>query len=90
MKTPPFRLLQPTSIEEAVSISSEFIEKNEEFDWIAGGTDLLPNYKWHLNTKPNVISLALIKELHHLDSNHIGAMVRLQDLAKSEIMHPII
>ncbi|MBJ23371.1 MAG: hypothetical protein CMB64_01755 [Euryarchaeota archaeon] len=90
MKTPPFRLLQPTSIEEAVSISSEFIKKNEEFDWIAGGTDLLPNYKWHLNTKPNVISLALIKELHHLDSNHIGAMVRLQDLAKSEIMHPII
>ena len=90
MKTPPFNLFQPTSIEEAVSISSNFIKDNEEFDWIAGGTDLLPNYKWHLNTKPNVISLALIKELHHLDSNHIGAMVRLQDLAKSDFTHPII
>ncbi|SVE53068.1 uncharacterized protein METZ01_LOCUS505922, partial [marine metagenome] len=43
-----------------------------------------------MNTKPNVISLASIKDLFHLDSTHIGAMVRLQDLANSELIHPII
>jgi len=90
MRSPPFKLFQPKSIEEAVSLSSKFIKEGEKFDWIAGGTDLLPNYKWHLNTKPNVISLASIEELFHLDSTHIGAMVRLQDLANSELMHPII
>ncbi|MAT48663.1 MAG: hypothetical protein CMA27_02400 [Euryarchaeota archaeon] len=90
MKTPPFKLFQPTTIEEAIEISSGFIQNNEQFDWIAGGTDLLPNYKWHLNTKPNVISLALIEDLFHLDSNHIGAMVRLHDLANFEDTHSII
>ncbi|CAI8238444.1 MAG: 4-hydroxybenzoyl-CoA reductase subunit beta [Methanobacteriota archaeon] len=90
MKTPPFKLFQPKTIEEAISISSNFIENNEQFDWIAGGTDLLPNYKWHLNTKPNVISLALIEDLFHLDSTHIGAMVRLHDLANFADAHPII
>ncbi len=90
MKSPPFKLFQPTSIDEAIEISKKFVQEQEDFDWIAGGTDLLPNYKWHLNTKPNVISLASIKELHRLDSEHIGAMVRLHDLAKSEFAHPII
>jgi len=90
MKTPPFKLFQPKSVEEAVKISSDFIKNGEAFDWIAGGTDLLPNYKWHLNTKPNVISLASIEELFHLDSTHIGAMVRLHDLANSEDTHSII
>ena len=90
MKTPPFNLFQPKTIEEAIEISSNFVKNDEQFDWIAGGTDLLPNYKWHLNTKPNVISLASINELYRLDSTHIGAMVRLHDLANSEFSHPII
>jgi len=90
MRSPPFKLHQPKSIEEAISLSSNFVKNGEKFDWIAGGTDLLPNYKWHLNTKPNVISLASIENLFHLDSTHIGAMVRLQDLATSEKVHPII
>ena len=90
MKTPPFKLFQPKTIEEAIEISSNFVKNDEQFDWIAGGTDLLPNYKWHLNTKPNVISLASINELYRLDSTHIGSMVRLHDLANSEFSHPII
>ncbi|HJM44546.1 MAG TPA: FAD binding domain-containing protein [Candidatus Poseidoniaceae archaeon] len=90
MKTPPFKLFQPTTIEEAMDLSSKFVENGEQFDWVAGGTDLLPNYKWHLNTKPNVISLASIEELFQLDSTHIGAMVRLHDLANSEHAHSII
>ena len=76
MRMPPFELHTPTSLDEAISISHELISENQEFDWVAGGTDLLPNYKWHLNVKPNVISLSKISELTELNETHIGAMVR--------------
>jgi 4-hydroxybenzoyl-CoA reductase subunit beta len=90
MKTPPFTLHMPTSIEETMSLVNEFTDNNEQFDWVAGGTDLLPNYKWHINVKQNVISLAKIEELHKFSTNHIGAMVRLDNLANSEKSHPLI
>ena len=90
MRMPPFQLHTPTSLDEAISISDELISENQEFDWIAGGTDLLPNYKWHLNVKPNVISLAKISELTELNETHIGAMVRLHDLVQSRVTHPVL
>ena len=58
MLMPPFELHKPTSVEEACEIASQLLESGQEFDWIAGGTDIIPNYKWHINTKPHVISLA--------------------------------
>lgn len=90
MKMPPFKLHMPTSIDEAIEIAKQMHSKEEEFDWVAGGTDLLPNYKWHLNSKKNVISLAKISQLTELSKTHIGAMVRLQDLADSELTHPVL
>ena len=90
MRMPPFELHTPTSLDEAISISDELISENKEFDWVAGGTDLLPNYKWHLNVKPNVISLAKISELTELNETHIGAMVRLHDLVQSGVTHPVL
>ena len=90
MRMPPFQLHTPTSLDEAISISDELISENQEFDWVAGGTDLLPNYKWHLNVKPNVISLAKISELTELNETHIGAMVRLHDLVQSRVIHPVL
>ena len=90
MRMPPFELHTPTSLDEAISISDELISENQEFDWVAGGTDLLPNYKWHLNVKPNVISLSKISELTELNETHIGAMVRLHDLVKSSVTHPVL
>ncbi|MCH2638052.1 MAG: FAD binding domain-containing protein [Candidatus Thalassarchaeum sp.] len=69
-----------------MALASEF----DEFDWISGGTDLLPNYKWKLNPKPNVISLSKVEELTALSSTVIGAMVRIHDLANSEDVHPLI
>ena len=90
MRMPPFQLHTPTSLDEAISISDELISENQEFDWVAGGTDLLPNYKWHLNVKPNVISLAKISELTELNETHIGAMVRLHDLVQSGVTHPVL
>ena len=90
MRMPPFQLHTPTSLDEAISIAEEMASKNQEFDWVAGGTDLLPNYKWHLNVKPNVISLAKISELTELNETHIGAMVRLHDLVQSSVTHPVL
>jgi len=90
MKMPPFKLYTPNSLEEALEIAKKIQSNEEEFDWVAGGTDLLPNYKWHLNAKKSVISLAKITQLTELSNTHIGAMVRLQDLADSEITHPVL
>ena len=46
MKTPAFELHMPTTLEEALGIARELHERGHDFDWISGGTDLIPNYKW--------------------------------------------
>ena len=43
-------------------MASSLVAKGEAFDWVAGGTDVVPNYKWRINPKPHVISLASIEE----------------------------
>ncbi|MBS71854.1 MAG: hypothetical protein CMO20_02725 [Thermoplasmata archaeon] len=90
MRTPPYVLHSPTSLDEALEIVNQLLQADEEFDWVAGGTDLLPNYKWHLNAKGHVISLAKINELSTLSETHIGSMVRLHDLSESSLTHPLI
>ncbi|MDP7091957.1 MAG: FAD binding domain-containing protein [Candidatus Thalassarchaeaceae archaeon] len=87
---PPFSLHTPRTLDEALAISGALTDSDQKFDWVAGGTDLLPNYKWHLNAKSHVISLARVSELSKLSDTHIGAMVRLQDLVESETVHPLI
>ena len=90
MKMPPFQVHSPGSLGEALEISSALSDSKEDFDWIAGGTDLLPNYKWHINVKKHVISLASVAELRELSSTHIGAMVRIQELVTHNGTHPVI
>ena len=90
MKMPPFKLHTPSSLDEAFEIVKELRRKNLDYDWVAGGTDLIPNYKWHINTKSNVISLSKIEDLHKISKNHIGAMARLYDISKSSEIHPLI
>jgi 4-hydroxybenzoyl-CoA reductase subunit beta len=80
----------PTSLEQALEMAGGFVAAGEEFDWISGGTDIIPNYKWHLNAKPNVISLAKVSEMSKLTATHIGGMVRLHDLHQSDATHPLI
>ena len=86
MRMPPFTLHTPNNLAKALALAAEL----DEFDWISGGTDLLPNYKWKLNSKPDVISLSKVKELTALSSTVIGAMVRIHDLANNEDVHPLI
>ena len=59
MRIPDFTLHQPVTIEEAVGLAKEL----ESSDFLGGGTDLFPNYKWGLGCRKNVISLRHIPEL---------------------------
>lgn len=86
MRMPPFTLHTPSNLAQALGLAAEL----DDFDWVSGGTDLLPNYKWHLNVKPHVISLAGIQELNSLSGTVIGAMVRIHDLAESSEAHPLL
>lgn len=90
MLMPPFLLHNPVTVEEACALAGSLIEKGEAFDWVAGGTDLLPNYKWHLNPKPHVISLAKIEGVDTLSLNEIGCMARLSDLTEENGIHPLV
>jgi len=90
MKMPPFRVLFPKSLDEALRMSAELADSGEDFDWVAGGTDLLPNYKWHINVKGTVISLSSIPELRELSEFHIGAMVSINELAEGAHTHPVL
>ena len=90
MKMPPFRVLTPKSLDEAIEMAKELSESGEEFDWISGGTDLLTNYKWHINVKSHVISLSSIPELRELSEGHIGAMVSIDELAEGTSTHPVL
>ena len=79
----------PTTIEEAVDIASRLINQEEEFDWVAGGTDVLPNYKWRINPKPHVISLAKIPT-NQITPYEIGCMTKLSSLTVENGIHPLI
>ena len=86
MRMPPFTLHTPDNLAKALALAGELTD----FDWVSGGTDLLPNYKWHLNPSPDVISLAKVQELNTLSPTVIGAMVRIHDLVESEVAHPLL
>ena len=90
MLMPPFTLHNPKTVEEACDLAGMLLEKGEEFDWVAGGTDLLPNYKWHINPKPHVISLARIDGTDTLSLHEIGCMARLVDLTAENGIHPLV
>jgi len=90
MLMPPFNLHHPKTVEEACELAATFLANKESFDWVAGGTDLLPNYKWHINVKTHVISLANIPGLDTISMHEIGAMARLGALTTSGNVHPLI
>lgn len=85
MILPPFRLHRPGSVEQALLVAGDC---GSDFDYIAGGTDLLPNYKNRLNPRRDVISLgrieSLSRALHETEDGRlaVGAMCRLADLER--------
>ena len=77
MHLDPFELHRPSAVEEAVRLARDLGGRS---DYLAGGTDLLPNYKMHLNLRPHLIALEDVDELRGHSIDRIGAMERLIDL----------
>lgn len=90
MLMPPFELHHPKTIDEAMSLARSISEQGQTFDWVAGGTDVLPNYKWRINTKPHVISLASIEGSSTITRSSIGCMARLSEIESSHEVHPLV
>ena len=90
MLMPPFELYHPASVKEAVELAGSLMKQGEAFDWVAGGTDVLPNYKWRINPKPHVISLAGIDDAHALSATEIGCMVPLSSLTEENGVHSLL
>ena len=82
MLLPPFELHQPSTLDEAVALVGRH---RHACDVLAGGSDLLPNYKQGLNAKPHVVSLERVDELRTIALDRIGAMARLADIAQGQI-----
>jgi 4-hydroxybenzoyl-CoA reductase subunit beta len=81
MLLPDFELVRPTTVGEAVEVARR---ANGRFDYLAGGTDLLCNYKWGINVHPTVISLRRIDALNRRDGRRIGGGVTLGALERDE------
>ncbi len=83
MLLPSFELHQPRTLDEVMALISRC---GDDFDILAGGTDLLPNYKCGLNAHRNVISLQQVAELRGINSTQagleIGAGVTLVQLER--------
>lgn len=79
MILPEFELARPKTLEEALTLARD---SKGNFDYLAGGTDLLPNYKCGINTHRQVIALRNIAELHELSGGSVGSCVTLADLER--------
>lgn len=80
MHLDPFELHRPASVDETLALAQRLGPAG--FDYLAGGTDLLPNYKMHLNLKPHLVALWDVAELSRYDLARIGATSRLADLER--------
>lgn len=87
MILPPFEYHRPDSIEEALEIAAGC---SGDFDYIAGGSDLLQNYKNRLNPRGNLISLTGIREMHGATEERIGGLTLLADLERNRSVHPAL
>ena len=88
LRLPPFLLLEPRTIDEAVAMRAA---AGDDCAFVAGGTDLYPNMKRRQQTPATVISLGRIAELREITGSPeqgmtIGACVSLTAVAA----HPVL
>jgi 4-hydroxybenzoyl-CoA reductase subunit beta len=79
MILPPFAYHHPSTVEEALAIARE---AGGDFDYVAGGSDLLQNYKNRLNPRGHLISVSGIDEMRGASDERIGALTLLADLER--------
>jgi len=88
LRLPPFLLLEPRSIDEAIAMRAA---AGDDVMFVAGGTDLYPNMKRRQQTPATVISLARIPELREItggpaEGMTIGACVSLTAVATNPVL----
>ena len=88
LRLPPFLLLEPRTIDEAVAMRAA---AGDDCMFVAGGTDLYPNMKRRQQTPATVISLRHIPQLREIagspaEGMTIGACVSLTAVAT----HPVL
>jgi 4-hydroxybenzoyl-CoA reductase subunit beta len=87
MELPAFHYHRPDSLDEVVSLLKLH---RGQVDLVAGGTDLLPNYKNRLNARRHVVSLSNIDGLGQISATRIGAMARLSELERDETLRELL
>ncbi len=80
MELPAFEYHRPATAEQAAALLADH---TGDVDVVAGGTDLLPNYKNRLNNRGHVVSLAGISGLKELSPTRLGALTRLVEIERS-------
>ncbi len=80
MELPAFEYHRPATAEQVVELLARY---GDDADVVAGGTDLLPNYKNRLNPKPHVVSLAAVAGLNTCSPTYLGALARLVEIERS-------
>jgi len=88
MSLPEFKLLQPTTVGEAVRMLADH---SDAVKVIAGGTDILPSMKQKLFAPPCVLDLHGVRELRGIHAENdgnvsIGACTTLSDIERSPIV----
>ncbi len=81
MKLPPFELHRPESLAQLHQLCASIADDGGSYDFLGGGTDVLPNYKNRLNPREHVISLSRIDELQKIAIDEIGAGAHISELA---------
>jgi 4-hydroxybenzoyl-CoA reductase subunit beta len=80
----PFELHRPATLEEAAALAAEL--GPDRCDFVAGGTDLLQNYKNRLNAKEHLIGLDRVEELRGITAERIGAAERLAAVSDAAVV----
>lgn len=86
MILPQFELHRPRSLGELLETVRRLRDASEEFDFMAGGTDILPNYKNRLNPRRHVVSLSALDDFAAISLERIGARARIEDVATHSLL----
>ncbi|HMB70965.1 MAG TPA: FAD binding domain-containing protein, partial [bacterium] len=74
---------RPESLDDALELAGRL---GADADFIAGGTDLLQNYKNRIHPKSHLIALERVEELRGIGAERIGAGERLNDVAANAVI----
>lgn len=88
MRLPPFQFLDPTDLEEALTILST---QKETVKVMAGGTDLLNRMRLRLIEPTSVMNIGKLQGFEGIEvrgnETLIGATTKLRDITRSSLLH---